>query len=342
MRRAEQRLELGQRLPAAGTRRSRRRRCRRRRTCVGARSPRRAGRCCRAGSRGRRTARRSDRRRAAATPSAVDTKPSMPFTPRFACTRDAVARRHAPLERRAPACSTRRRAPRRRGARRRRHARCALRTARRQPSSTRVDRAHAPPLGVAPRVEPRRSLAIAGRPRSAQRAEQQLRRRRRMRSLTAWRGSSHASSGSTRTWSHDRRRATRSTTLLVGGAPMRSTTSGRCAAGERSVAQQRVVGRDRVRAARAGPRSGRRAPASPPPRRSASTVAAGRVARPSPRPRTPVRAARARGARARRRIAASARATPRSCRGPRSRRPRGRARRRAARRSAPAARGTAG
>ena len=72
--------------------------------------------------------------------------------------------------------------------------------------------------------------------------------------------------------------------LLVSGAPMRTTRSGRCGAGERRRAEQRLVGRDRVWPAAHLRHRDRRAAANLRRRRTASPSRASHP-RPSPRPR---------------------------------------------------------
>ena len=135
-------------------------------------------------------------------------------------------------------------------------------------------------------------------------------------------------------------RATACATLLVGGAPMRSTTSGRCAVGEPGTAQQRVVGRDRAGDAQARDRVGEHRPAG----RSANARArvAGRTPRTPARDDEPAWAGRRPGAPARRASRPTGARTPGACARPRAPvGPTGRVDERR-RRSAPAARGTAG
>ena len=81
-----------------------------------------------------------------------------------------------------------------------------------------------------------------------------------MRPLAAWWGSSHASSGSTSTWS-TLGSSHWSATLLVVGAPTRSTTSGRWASANPGIAQQRVVGGDGAGHAQVRERVGEHRPA---------------------------------------------------------------------------------
>ena len=230
--------------PAGGTRRSRRRRCRRRRTWRrrrGRRAPSRPLVSCRKHrSPSSATVGPSD---AAATPSTVDTNPSMPFTPRLASTVDAVAGRGEALD------VAHRHA-------RRDHERRVRRAARATTS-----RATRPSNGSSHAVEERvdRGARRARRRRATRRThsvvDHHVDARRRARRAAA-RGrrpcvrSPRAAGRATRR--RDRRAPGRSSasshciaTLLVSGAPMRSTTSGRCAAANAGDAQQRVVGRDR-------------------------------------------------------------------------------------------------
>ena len=270
---------------AAGTRRSRRRRCRRRR-----RSPREArtppskpfvswskhrsphsattGPSC-----------------APATPTAVDTKPSMPFAPRFASTRRPARGRHAPLERahRQARRNDERATVGNRG-----------RDITRDPAFARdvvvehaIERA---PSAVAPRrrhaAEPRR--CTAGRVeqvRELDRARAARRRRPARVRTPSCCGSSHASSGSTSTVGTPSSHAF--AILLVSGAPTRTNEIGpvrarearrRAAAPRRSRSRAEPVRSCESGSARTGQPDGAREPLGH--RRD-------RRPRPSPRPRAP-------------------------------------------------------
>ena len=114
--------------------------------------------------------------------------------------------------------------------------------------------------------------------------------------------------------------------LLVSGAPTRTTRSGRCAAGERRRAEQRLVGRDRVRPAPQPARSGRRARGQPAAAANRVTVA-GVASAPQPATSDAARVRAHASPRAPRRAAASGRTGAPARHGPRSHRRAARARR---------------
>ena len=118
-----------------------------------------------------------------ATPSAVDTKPSIPFAPRFASTRTR-SRRHAPLERAHREARRRRRAPRRRATAASPSRAIAASQAMSSASSTASIAARAAALGAAPaRSNHGASARRAPARRSAPRAERRRRRRRAQRGV---------------------------------------------------------------------------------------------------------------------------------------------------------------
>ena len=275
----------------------------------------------------------------AATPTTVDTKPSMPLAPRFAQHAQIVARRHAPLERAHGQARRDDQRARRMEARPRGRARSRLRSGVVRRVEHAVDRGAARALGAQPAVEPRRVDARL-RPPSARATRRAAVRQvgdpldlRRRGAGRATRRPGRRRPAATAPSSHAL------ATLLVSGAPIRRR--GRAGAPSRTWrAEQRFVGRDRVRRRRGVARSDRRAPASPPPPRSGPRSRA-RRRRPTPR-----RAARAGGRARARRVAstssASGHATPCAVARPRCAARAGPARRPAARRSARAARGTEG
>ena len=337
VRRAEELLELGQLAPAAGTRRCRRRRCRARRTSPGAVAPSRPFVSCRK-QRSPHSPTVGAGALACATPTTVDTKPSMPFAPRFASTRSPArgAMHHSSARTGrldattsvAPSGSAAATSRATRAFARRAAARRARRRSRRGPRARR--RASRSSHGDARR---RRAERVGDRARAARR------RRPRTRSAAARCGSSHAPSGSTSTCGIDGS-SHAVAILLVSGAPTRTTRSGRCASakpGARSSASYVEIARGAV--AQLRDRIGEHRPA----RRRGEPRRGRAVDTPRPSPR---RAARA-DARARARRAASTSAA-RGARVARRRdastagRRRGPARRPAARRSAAAARGTEG
>ena len=275
---------------------------------------------------------------APAMPSTVDTKPSMPFTPRLASTsrpsRGAAklsTSRTGMLD--ATTSARVRRAPRRRR-RARRDPRTA-RPSRRRSSSIAAARRR---VGVVPRLRatPSSTGHVDG---VGQRVEEQLGSAT-IRPLTACCGSSHAPSGSTSTW------ATSASshciaTLLVSGPPRRSTTSGRCAAGER---RRRAAAGRRSRPCPGTRRFEIGSASTGQPAASAKRSSGPRVARPRPSPRPRARAA-CRPTRCGERVEHPDRLgarTPGALRRPRTAvGPTGRVDERR-RRSAPAARGTGG
>ena len=186
-------------------------------------------------------------RPAAATPNAVETVPSIPFAPRLDSTRNGVSRAGKNVSTSrigieeattsvASAGSTR--------AELGGHARLV------QPGrpDRRGDRARGGAVGGVPVVEPARVLALARQlARRAPRASPAGRRRRS--SPTAPAGSCQAPSGSKATCSASSPASQVRSGFEVGRSPTRRTRSGACAAAHSGVAQQRVVVRDRRRAA---------------------------------------------------------------------------------------------
>ena len=185
---------------------------------------------------------------AVAMPQRVETKPSMPLAPRFASTRRSSrgAMHHSSARTgrldattsvapsgsaaaRSRAMTPSNGASARRA--RRRSQRARRRSARSQPSSHALVAVRRSERARRSRVEQRFGLG-----------RDALGSRRGV-------GSSHASSGSTTICAHIGAPSHAFATLLVSGAPIRSTTSGRCAAANAGDAEQRLVGRDRVRPA---------------------------------------------------------------------------------------------
>ena len=195
---------------------------------------------------------------ACATPTTVDTKPSMPLAPRFASTRNAGARRHAPLEgaHRQARRHDERAAVGQRGRDVARDAAFARDRRRRARAS----------IAARPRVRPRaspRATSSATRPVRARRQPRRATRRRRprTRSAAACCGSSHASSGSTSTCATPVE--PRGRDLARERRADAHDEIGTVRARERVDAEQRLVRRDRVRTASAAARADRRATGQP-------------------------------------------------------------------------------
>ena len=217
-------------------------------------------------------------RRRRAMPSTVDTKPSMPLTPRLAWNVTPsrargealdVADRHARRDHERGAV---------RAARRRRRARPDLRTARPSCRSGRRSR-RAPARRRRSSAPPTRrstitSTASASAPSSSSGSAT-------IRPLTACCGSSHASSGSTSTWSTSGSSHCTATLLVVRRADAQHDV-GPVRVGEPGVAQQRVVGGDGA----GHPQVRQRVGEHRPPRRLGERAARSPGATPAPQPAT--------------------------------------------------------
>ena len=294
---------------------------------------------CRAGTRRRRSAATGRPRRGpSATPTAVDTTPSMPLAPRLASTRTPVARRAVPLD-----VADRHR--RRHHERRRRRAAAAARPGRRPARWARRARpapssmAAAPPPRPPPtRRQPRSARGSTRRPASASRRPARSaigdaappRRRGRGRPRRRRASTSDLLGAATRP-------ATGRAPSTPAGAPRRSTTSGRC---------RRRSRRARSRASKCGDRRRRGDPAARlrgsastgHPAAAASACTAVGVARPAAGHDHAPAAPSTRSSSARRSPGRRRRADHRPCHGPAV----GRGPAAAARPRPPAARGTAG